>query len=293
MEKTLLLDLATVSFAYGRNKVVNSVSLQIPPGRIVALLGPNGAGKSTLNRMIRGEIEPTQGHIRFPFGNHSIGVLQQETAFPRLLTALEVLELTASHFPGPTAFQEVTSQLGLLPLLKRRLSQLSGGQARLVALAQAFLGRPKLVLLDEPTTGLDIESRQRVWDYLRAFRNQGGSILLATHDMNEADELCDDVLMIDQGELRFSGEIDSFRSLIGGRWVQFRSEAYRPLPGYDVEMDGQGHYRALIQDSDQFVRELIGSNIPFQQLTIENLNLGSVFKLLMNNAQKKGQPCEA
>jgi ABC-2 type transport system ATP-binding protein len=284
------LEVKDVSRSFGKQQVLQGVSLSIPAGRIVALLGPNGAGKSTLNRILRGELAPHGGQVKV-FGQalgtgslpEGVGILLQQTGFPRVMKVKEALSLTASHFHDPLPIAELLHSLHMKPIHHRSIGELSGGQARLVAFVQALVGRPKLLLLDEPTTGIDLETKSLVWQHLKNFRSQGGSILLATHDMDEAEQLCDDVLLIEQGRVRFNGDVESFRRLVGGKLVRFRAAKLQGLETYSLMGTTTGHFEGLVLDSDRFVKDLVQSGTGFSDLTIQKISLGAAFVSLLNS----------
>src|SRR5262249_30740830 len=173
---------------FGAVTALDRVSFAIDEGDVLALLGANGAGKTTAIALLLGLRVPDEGSVRL-FGleprrveaRRRIGVAPQEVAFPPTLRVHEVIELVRRHYEEPIALEAVAARFGLQRLLRRQLGGLSGGERRLVAVALAFAGGPELVVLDEPTAGLDAEARDAVWEAVRAHAHGGGTVLLTTH----------------------------------------------------------------------------------------------------------------
>lgn len=195
------------------NQALCDVSLDIPEGSFYALLGPNGAGKSTLINILADTVRASSGAITL-FGHdmlterswckRRIGVVPQEVAFDPFFTPREVLAFTSGMFGCRPDFDWIDALLARLELIdhaKKNTRQLSGGMRRRLLVAQALVHRPKLVILDEPTAGVDVELRRRLWDFMRELNAAGTTILLTTHYLDEAEELCDHVAIIDRGKL--------------------------------------------------------------------------------------------
>ena len=195
---------------YGGRAAVNNLSFHVRPGEIFALLGPNGAGKTTTVEMLEGYRRPDAGSVRVlgldPLTQADalkprIGVMLQQDGLYPSLRAHEVLELYARFFAHPEQPAELLRQMGLTDVARTRCRQLSGGQKRRLALALALIGRPRLVFLDEPTTGMDPQARHATWEIIRALKERHTTILLTTHFMDEAERLADRIAIIDGGEL--------------------------------------------------------------------------------------------
>lgn len=196
--------------SYGSRRVVENLSFTVRPGEIFALLGPNGAGKTTTIEILEGYRTPESGRVRVlgldPVRQGCalkpcIGVmLQQDGLYPGL-SAREVVSLFAGYYQRPLAVDELLAQVGLSEVARTRLRRLSGGQKRRLALAVALIGSPQLVFLDEPTTGMDPQARLATWERIRALRQDGVTIVLTTHLMDEAERLADRVAILDRGRL--------------------------------------------------------------------------------------------
>ncbi|WP_408919959.1 ABC transporter ATP-binding protein [Corynebacterium tuberculostearicum] len=204
------LTLDTVVKKYGSTTAVNGLSLSVAAGEIFCLLGPNGAGKSTTIEMSEGFIHPTSGTIDVlgldPSSapdkvREKVGIMLQGGGSYSGIRVLEMLELSASYSAHPLSPQWLLETLGLEGVARTPYRRLSGGQQQRLSLALAIIGRPELVFLDEPTAGMDAQSRLAVWDLVRALRHDGVTIVLTTHLMDEAESLADRVAIMDHGEL--------------------------------------------------------------------------------------------
>lgn len=202
-----------VSCIISGNKILDDISLTIPQGQITGILGPNGAGKTTLLSLINGLRSHTSGKIMLldktlPAKDLSIrqkiGVVLQETALYEELTTFENLRFSASLYGIENATARIIEVLELLHLSDRSdqvVRDLSGGLRRRIAIARAFLHDPELLLIDEPTLGVDVEARHAIWEYLRLLRSKGRTIIVATNYLDEAQALCDTVAVLRQGKL--------------------------------------------------------------------------------------------
>jgi ABC-2 type transport system ATP-binding protein len=195
---------------FGSVTAVDGIDLALHAGSCLGLLGPNGAGKTTTIEMLEGLKEPDAGEIRVlgqtwaESGDAiraAIGVQLQATEFQEKLTVFETLRLFQSFYDQTRAPAEVIAWVGLEEKADARVGTLSGGQKQRLALATALLHRPRLLFLDEPTTGLDPQARRRVWEIIETFKKDGGSVLLTTHYMDEAERLADDLAILDHGQV--------------------------------------------------------------------------------------------
>lgn len=214
-----VIEVRNVHKSFKAVRAVRGVDLAILPGQFVALLGPNGAGKTTLVEMIEGIQKPDSGEIRIlglPWKGHEkelrriIGLSLQETLYIEKLTTWETLRLFGSFFGlGIARVEEVLRLVGLEDKRRAYTVHLSGGQRQRLALGIALINHPKILLLDEPTTGLDPNARREIWDILRNLRNAtDASMILTTHYMEEAEQLCDQIVIIDQGKILREGTLE-------------------------------------------------------------------------------------
>ena len=211
----LVIEVANLSKQYGEITAVDDVSLKVEEGSVFGLVGPNGAGKSTTIECIEGLRTPDGGTVEV-LGKppdldrrelfRKIGVLPQNNELlPTRLRVGEVIELWQSFHANPLSKDETLALCGLSGRVKARTSKLSGGQRRRLMIALAQVGRPRLLILDEPTSGLDPVARYNIWRGLNAFKEQGGAILVSTHYIEEAEEYCDQLCLLDQGRVQVMG----------------------------------------------------------------------------------------
>jgi ABC-2 type transport system ATP-binding protein len=212
----------------GKLEAVRGLNLEIQTGECFGLLGPNGAGKTTTIEILEGLLAPTSGQVSI-FG-HSwkederemrewLGISLQETRLSEKLTVRETIELFASFYREPRSCDEVLEQLQLTEKADSWVGKLSGGQRQRLAVATALVCNPKILFLDEPTTGLDPQSRRQLWDIIRAFQRDGGTVLLTTHYMDEAERLCDRLAIVDHGQVIAEGSPADLIERLGGHHV--------------------------------------------------------------------------
>ncbi len=212
----------------GKVEAVRGLSLQIEAGQCFGLLGPNGAGKTTTIEILEGLLAPTSGEVRI-FGytwkenerqlREWIGISLQETRLSEKLNVRETIELFASFYAEPRPASEVLEELELTEKSDAWVGKLSGGQKQRLAVATALVGNPRILFLDEPTTGLDPQSRRQLWDIIRAFQKKGGTVLLTTHYMDEAERLCDRLAIVDHGQIIAEGTPEDLIDRLGGHHV--------------------------------------------------------------------------
>src|SRR6266852_8614805 len=236
----------------GKVEAVRGLNLEIQSGECFGLLGPNGAGKTTTIEILEGLLEPTSGEVsilgrRWRDNEREmrewLGISLQETRLSEKLTVRETIELFASFYHEPRSSDEVLDQLQLAEKADSWVGKLSGGQRQRLAVATALVGNPKILFLDEPTTGLDPQSRRQLWDIIRAFQRNRGTVLLTTHYMDEAERLCDRLAIIDHGQVIAEGTPADLIDRLGGHhMVEFQIsgncdganvDAWRVLPGVE------------------------------------------------------------
>ena len=201
-------ELRGVTKRFGETVALDGVDLVLGTGEAVALLGPNGAGKTTALSILLGLRRPDGGEARL-FGRDprhddariAVGVTPQESTFPPTLRVHEIVDLVRAHFPDPEPADGLLERFQLASLRRRQAGGLSGGERRRLSVALAFAGRPRAVVLDEPTASLDVESRLRVWRELEEYSRRGGAVLLTTHDLDEAERLATRVAVIAGGRV--------------------------------------------------------------------------------------------
>jgi ABC-2 type transport system ATP-binding protein len=236
----------------GKVEAVRGLSLEIRVGECFGLLGPNGAGKTTTIEILEGLLDPTSGEVTIlghTWQKNSrevrewLGISLQETRLSEKLTVRETIELFASFYREPRSADEVLDALQLGEKADAMVGKLSGGQRQRLAVATALVGNPRILFLDEPTTGLDPQSRRQLWDIIRNFQLAGGTVLLTTHYMDEAERLCDRLAIIDHGQVIAEGTPSDLIDRLGGHHVvEFQAsgnsdgtalDAWRALPGVE------------------------------------------------------------
>lgn len=196
-----------LSKSFGSVQAVDGVSFGIPEGSCFGLLGPNGAGKTTTIEMMEGITKPGGGKVYFreqEIGRHfrqKVGIQFQSTALPEFITVRETIELFAAFYPAPRPLEDVVELCNLKDILDRDNRKLSGGQRQRMLLAIAIIPKPEIVFLDEPTTGLDPQARRNFWELIGRIRGEGTTVVLTTHYMDEAQLLCDQIAIMDQGKI--------------------------------------------------------------------------------------------
>ena len=205
---------------FGATQALDGLNLEIDAGRVTALLGSNGAGKTTTISMLLGLTSPDSGRVEL-FGRsphevtarQRLGVMLQSAVLPDTLRVGELLKLTRAYYPHPAPFDQIARTAGITDLLRRFYGRLSGGQQRRVQFALSLCGNPDLLCLDEPTVGLDSDSRASVWQTIRSKVNDGCAVLLTTHYLEEAEALADRVAVIVRGRVVMMGTVDEVRAL--------------------------------------------------------------------------------
>ena len=273
-----------VTRRYGDTTALDGLDLEVRAGELVGLLGPNGAGKSTLINVLTGLRRPTGGRCelfgqdpRTPAGRRHIGVTPQETGLPETLRVREVVDFVAAHYPASERRDALLDAFGLGDLAHRQTGGLSGGQKRRLAVALAFVGRPRLVFLDEPTTGLDVEARRVLWDRIRAFHEEGGTVVLTSHYLEEVEALAKRVVVVSGGRVLADDSVTAIRGMVDVQRVSLVTASLPPLPGVIKAEEADGRTHVLTRDADQFVRDLVGSGAPFSGLEIRPTTLEEAF----------------
>jgi ABC-2 type transport system ATP-binding protein len=202
---------------------LDRVDLQLRSGELLALLGPNGAGKTTALSLMLGLRRPDVGRANLFGGDPrrsasraAVGITPQETGFPSTLRVGEIVDLVRAHFTAPVETGELLARFGLAGCARRQVGGLSVGERRRLSVALAFAGRPLAVFLDEPTTGLDVDARRGVWSELQAYAAAGGTILLTTHYLEEAEALASRVVLLARGRIAADGSPRQLASAHGG-----------------------------------------------------------------------------
>ncbi|UWZ81969.1 ABC transporter ATP-binding protein [Occallatibacter riparius] len=220
-------NLHSVTKKYGKTTALDNFSFRLAPGEVVTLLGPNGAGKTTAVRLLLGLIAPNAGAVsvlgrdpRDADARTRTGAMLQVARVPEVLRVRELIDLFRSYYPQPLPTKEIVRIAKLEGLENRLFGKLSGGQRQRTLFGLAICGNPDLVFLDEPTTGMDIESRRALWDEVRALSAAGKAVLLTTHYLEEADVLATRVVVINRGKTICEGTPADIRRRVSGRRIR-------------------------------------------------------------------------
>ena len=295
MHNDCMAELAAVHKSYGKTVALAGLDLQVRQGELLAVLGPNGAGKTTAISLMLGLQQPDRGAARL-FGRsptsfenrREIGVMMQEVVLAPELRVREHVDLVASYYPAALPADAVLEMTRTTALRDRPYGKLSGGQKRQAQFAMAVCGRPKLLFLDEPTVGLDIQAREMMWATLRQLVEQGVSIVLTTHYLEEAEALADRVAVLNQGRMIASGSVNEMRALVARKHVTCATvltveEVERWPEVESASRDRQG-LRIVAGNAEAVVRRLLAADADLQDLEIRRAGLAEAFTALTQEA---------
>ncbi|MER7477118.1 ABC transporter ATP-binding protein [Streptomyces sp. NPDC126510] len=291
-----------VSKAYDAVRAVDGLTLGLRPGETVALLGPNGAGKSTTLDLLLGLKNPDSGTVRL-FGTSPreaivagrVGAMLQSGGLMDEVTVAELVRLACDLHPKPYRPSEVLSRAGVAQIADRKVDKLSGGQAQRVRFALATAGDSDLIVLDEPTTGMDVTTRQAFWATMREQADQGRTVLFATHYLEEADAVADRVLVLHRGRLLADGTAAEIKAKAGARRISFDLEgtideaALRALPFLaGIDISGRT-VRIQSTDADATVHALYGLGVYARNLEVAGLGLEQAFVAITTAEEAKSK----
>lgn len=290
--ESAVVSVQRVSKRFGGFSAVSDVSFDVEPGTVVGVLGRNGAGKSTLVSMLAGLSAPTAGIVRVLGDDprrartrRGLGVVPQDIALPGNLTGNEMAQFVSAHFSDRLAsgqdYREVFRSWDLEGFCSKRIKNLSGGQRRRIAVGLAFVGNPSLVVLDEPTTGLDPEARRTMWNQIKTTVEEGMTVVITSHYLDEIEYLSDRILLLEKGELIEDQPIEDFLSMKRNVVVAFSSSSTKAqvaaLANGDVEVTAvEDSFEVRTSDSDGFVRDLVESGLQFEGLRVSGWSLEEV-----------------
>ena len=283
---SVILQVSSLVKRFGRLTAVNDVSFEIHEGSCFGLLGPNGAGKTTTIEMMEGIKIPDSGTIRYQgealgqqFRNEA-GIMFQTTALQEFITVREIMVQFSRFYPDTTSIDELADRYALHEFLNQDTRKLSGGQKQRLLLAMALINKPKILFLDEPTTGLDPQSRRNLWKQVRHFKEQGATVLLTTHYMEEAYELCDEIAIMDHGRIIAHDAPDA---LLAAHF----DDVVVQLHAADIPRDvGEREFQAIYRndnahivtgDVNKTIEHLLHLDIPLDRLRIRARDLEDLF----------------
>ena len=284
-----LLEVKNLVKKYGRAEAVRGVSFAIPQGTCFGLLGPNGAGKTTTIEVIEDIIAPTEGDIlykgrpRTDTFRAEVGILFQHTALLSFLTVQETLTTFQSLYTKTADLQELIAICHLQDFLNQYNDRISGGQRQSFMLALALVNKPELVFLDEPSTGLDPQARRNLWEIVQNIKAGGRTIVLTTHNMEEAQALCDEIAIMDYGRIIAQGSpAELIKRHCGGVTVELPMTSFNPsLPPLSVPFQVvRSRIEMMTDDLNGFVAELVAKNVNLKDMAVRSPNLEDVFLTL-------------
>ena len=303
-ERAVMARLHGARKRYGTVEALCGIDLELRGGELLALLGPNGAGKTTAIGLLLGLTRADAGTVEL-FGRdpqdidarRGIGVMLQDASLPPTLKVGELLRLTASYYPAPRGVAEAAALAGVADLLQRPYAKLSGGQQRRVQFAVALVGNPSLLFLDEPTVGMDIQARQKLWAAIRALVADGCGVVLTTHYLEEAEALANRVCVLAHGRIVSEGSVDALRARVARKRVWCATalplERIKTWPEV-VEAVRDGERLCLATEFPELlVRRLLAEDLSLSALEVRNADLAEAFTQLTDAADAAASQREA
>jgi len=302
MPETPALEMDGLTVRYGARTAVDALDLRIGRGGTVALLGANGAGKSSIVNAALGLFPPAAGQVRLlgrppaeTVRAGGVGAMLQHGGLPSESRVGEVLDLVRRRYTDPWPVEDLVATAGIAGLLGRPVDALSGGQRQRVLLALALAGAPPLLLLDEPTSAMDVEGRQAFWTTMRALADRGRTVVFATHHLDEADAVADRVVVVGGGRVLADGSAAAIRSRIAGRTVRFSCPGPRDglaaLPGVSTVGGDGDRVELTTTDVEATLRALLADRAVLPDLEVRGATLEQAFLQLTTG--RPGDPSGA
>lgn len=285
-----------VDKSFAAKKVLDKIDLQISSGQVLAILGGNGAGKTTLINILLGRLEADAGEVSV-FGvkagslqaKRQAGAMLQVANLPETLKIKEHIQLFQSYYPHPMDYQKIIHYAALQDMQHRYSKKLSGGEKQRLLFALSICGNPKLLFLDEPSVGMDLEARHSLWQAIRDLREAGTAIVLTTHYLEEADNLADDIILIKQGKIIRRGSSEQIKASISHTSIRFncqiKLEILEQLPAV-VRVQPSGKFTQLhTKNVNQTLLALLSAYPNIQGLTVSKAGLEEAFLQLNNSGE--------
>lgn len=282
--------------AYGNVRALQGLNLELQRGEVLALLGPNGAGKTTAVSLLLGLLRPDAGCVtvwqrdpRDPEVRARVGAMLQETGVAHHLTVEELLDLYRAYYPQPESMATLLAAGDLEALRRRRVHALSGGQRQRLHFALALAGQPDLLCLDEPSAGLDLESRHRMWAVVRQLAKDGCSVLLTTHHLEEADALADRVVVLDRGRILAEGTPAELQARVSGRLLScvttLNEATLEALPGVRRISRRGAQVDIITSQAEALARRLLDLDPDLRELQVRGVGLEQAFLTLTESSE--------
>lgn len=288
MSQTPLASLNAAVKRFGKLTALDGLDLSVHRGELLALLGPNGAGKSTAISILMGLQRPDSGSATL-FGEdpqslearRRVGIMMQEVMLSPVMRPRELLQQVASYYPSPYDVDTIIRRLKLEPLVGRPYGKLSGGQKRQVQFGMALVGRPELLFLDEPTVGMDLQSREGLWQVLRDLVHEGSSIILTTHHLEEAEALANRVAVVSKGRIVARGTVDEIRAVVSNKTIVCNTslaiDAIRGWPEV-MQVTGDGSRRQIVtREAESVLRRLLAADSGVRDIEVRRAGLAEAF----------------
>ena len=295
----IVASLEAVNKNYGNVRALRQVNFQVRAGELVALLGPNGAGKTTAVKLLLGLMPPNAGRVRVfggdptnPENRMRTGVMLQVGRVPETLRVREHIDLFSAYYQSPMPAEKILAAAGLEKLRDRMYGELSGGQKQRVLFALAICGDPDLLLLDEPTVGLDVEARRLLWDEIRQLVGRGKTVLLTTHYLQEADSLADRIAVIHQGEIIAEGTPADVKAKTSGKRIRCVTTLGLPrlhqIAGVTEVKQDREAVEIHAREAEPVVRELLACDPTLSRLEVASAGLEDAFLALTQDNLRNG-----
>lgn len=283
-----LARLVNVTKRYGSVVALDGFDFAVERGELVSVLGPNGAGKTTAIRLLLGLARPTKGEVRVLGGDPRIrasrmriGAMLQIGKVPETLRVREHVELFSTYYPQPLPYSDIVDIAGLTEIQERRYGDLSGGQQQRVLFALAICGNPDVIFLDEPTVGLDVEARRSMWAMIRRLVDEGRSVLLTTHYLDEADHLADRIVILHEGKHLVEGTPSEIKRAVATKTVRcttvVEGSTIESIPGVRTVRTHRGKLEVLVTEAEPVVRALLELDPNLSDLEVAEADLESAF----------------
>lgn len=284
-----ILEVQNLHKHYKTVVALEDVSFRVEQGSCFGLLGPNGAGKTTTMEIIENIIEPSGGSILYRGGprddsfRQQVGIQFQHTSLLNFLTVKETLRCYRQLYRNPEEIDWLVKRCNLKPILEQRNNQLSGGQRQRLMLALALVNRPELIFLDEPSTGLDPQSRRYLWDIVDEIKADGKTIIMTTHSMEEAQYLCDTIAIMDGGKIIAEGSpAELIAAHCSTNTIKLpRTVVESALDGLGLDYHGDNSTISIrTANVDSVLTRLLGAGVDLSQMSVQSPNLEDVFLIL-------------
>lgn len=282
---TSLISVNHLNKSYGKKEVLHDISFDISTNQIVALLGENGAGKSTLINILLNLISANSGTVSIldsekGFHEH-IGVMMQQNISITRITVKEILKLTQSYYQHPLDYATLINLADLKDLENSEMPKLSGGQKRRLSFALAIAGNPDLLFLDEPTAGMDSQSRTKFWQNIMAMKDQHKTIFVTSHYLEELETVADRIMILQNKSISFDGTLADLRNLEGEKLIEFDSELtpelFQSLPEVIAFEHIGKHYQLTTKNAESLIQEITPYLTAIENLQIRQNSLDSLF----------------